>query len=269
MKNFTKIMIGAGLTVAALGAAAAPATAATTTEASTLAMGDRVQGKLNLYASANANAGYFYGVPKSSVLGDSPKTVTSRDGNVANAAAAVYSIPAVGGGAGPLVDANGWCLTSGIKLTYSVTPELCNGSDAQLWKQDAGNRLVLVKSSWVLTSSNGGFVPYGHLVASSDAKVNIVVANMIPVAPAPIVPVDITGATTDAFSTISGTGEPGAEVVVTGDSGREVCRTTVGADGTWSCVSTIELPVGSMHLTATQAAADGSVTTEGGRRCGC
>ncbi|MFJ2535769.1 Ig-like domain-containing protein [Microbacterium maritypicum] len=95
-------------------------------------------------------------------------------------------------------------------------------------------------------------------------QVTVAVFFPSPPIPAPVVitsPVD-----NDAFElgyapTVSGTGEPGSEVVVTDGSGSTLCTSAVDASGGWSCV-TSALPLGSVTLKATQAAPNGTTTVD-------
>ncbi|MGG7507509.1 Ig-like domain-containing protein [Plantibacter sp. YIM 135249] len=59
---------------------------------------------------------------------------------------------------------------------------------------------------------------------------------------------------------MSGTGQPGASVVVTDDSGSTVGSATVGADGTWSVVTTT-LAAGAHTLSATQITTGGTASS--------
>ena len=68
----------------------------------------------------------------------------------------------------------------------------------------------------------------------------------------------------EAFNTaipaVSGTGEPGSTVVVTGPNG-ERCETTVAEDGSWSCTIAPALAEGSNTITITPSDAVGNVGT--------
>ncbi|NYE38731.1 hypothetical protein F4692_003882 [Nocardioides cavernae] len=71
-----------------------------------------------------------------------------------------------------------------------------------------------------------------------------------------------TGSTVqDTTPTFSGTGENGATVVVTDADGDEVCTTTVGTGGNWSCTPTTELPEGEATYTATATDEAGNTDT--------
>lgn len=67
-----------------------------------------------------------------------------------------------------------------------------------------------------------------------------------------------TSSTTSRRPTVTGTGRPGATVVVASASG-PVCQGQVAADGSFACTPTTDLPFGAVTLTATQQ--DGSITS--------
>jgi hypothetical protein len=67
----------------------------------------------------------------------------------------------------------------------------------------------------------------------------------------------------DNTPVFEGTGEPGVPVVVTDkDTGEELCRTTVGPDGHWSCTSTKPLPDGDHTIVAEATDPAGNVTQD-------
>ncbi|EON23571.1 adhesin protein [Nocardioides sp. CF8] len=79
--------------------------------------------------------------------------------------------------------------------------------------------------------------------------------------------IDITGpvegSTVDtATPAITGTTEPGAEVVVTDANGDVVCTATADINGDWSCTPTTALPEGEQTLTATATDAAGNTATD-------
>jgi hypothetical protein len=78
-------------------------------------------------------------------------------------------------------------------------------------------------------------------------------------APAAPVIVSPVGTIQAGTPTITGTGEPGATVVVMKGS-LELCTATVGADGTWQCVSSSVLSTGLHEITAMQRDAAGNVS---------
>ncbi|MCL1841506.1 MAG: Ig-like domain-containing protein, partial [Propionibacteriaceae bacterium] len=70
----------------------------------------------------------------------------------------------------------------------------------------------------------------------------------------------VTNPASGARPVLSGTGEPGFHVTVTGASGT-LCETDVKDDGTWSCISNTRLTAGDYSLTATQTDPSGNPTT--------
>jgi hypothetical protein len=61
--------------------------------------------------------------------------------------------------------------------------------------------------------------------------------------------------------TITGTGDPGATIAVTTQSGKNLGTTTVGADGNWTLTPTSDIAANNPTLTATQTIAGGTTTT--------
>jgi large repetitive protein len=88
---------------------------------------------------------------------------------------------------------------------------------------------------------------------ASDSKVTVKDTVVAP----PVVTSPVAGGTAAPNPTISGTGEPGATVTVL-ENGTVVCVALVGADGAWSCNTT--LGIGSHQITATQTDAVGNVS---------
>lgn len=109
--------------------------------------------------------------------------------------------------------------------------------------------------------------PAGNLSPASD-PVTITVDKTPPAAP------KVTGPTTPppagGTPTITGTGEPGAKVEVTGDNGtpadpsddKVLCTATVQTNGTWSCTPTEELSDGENNVTAKQTDPAGNTSPE-------
>lgn len=64
----------------------------------------------------------------------------------------------------------------------------------------------------------------------------------------------------DARPTFSGTGEPGASIVVTDTGGARLAATTVGVDGRWTAASDADLPNGYVSATVTQTSAGDAVS---------
>jgi hypothetical protein len=81
-----------------------------------------------------------------------------------------------------------------------------------------------------------------------------------------VTPVDITGpaegdTVTGSKPDFSGTGEPGATIIVRDDNGTELARTVVDGNGNWTVPSTVDLPDGPNHVVAEQTPDNGGATS--------
>lgn len=95
-------------------------------------------------------------------------------------------------------------------------------------------------------------VPFQYLPEKPASEVAVVTVT----APAAGTTVEV------AAPTFSGAGHPGASIVVADSAGAPLASATVAADGSWSAVSSVELPNGEATVTITQTAgADVSTAT--------
>lgn len=270
MKNVTKLVVGAGLAALSLGALALPANAVETAPtANTQAAGDRVQGPLILLNGVAYGDNTVYYSFATGTEGEKIKSYKDLDLNVALSKTGEYSFPAKGAGAGPIIDANGLCMAAPeMPFTLSkgyVTSEICDGSARQQFEYTADNHLRHVASGKNLTNTDSGS---NVAFLTPNTPGNRVYTDLLtPVDVIEAAPVTLDGPTAgesveDTTPTFSGTGEPGATIVVKDEDGNELCSTTVGADGNWACDSTIELPMGENTVTAEQTDADGNTTSD-------
>ncbi|MCL1840491.1 MAG: Ig-like domain-containing protein, partial [Propionibacteriaceae bacterium] len=117
--------------------------------------------------------------------------------------------------------------------------------------------------TWTCTSSvklGGGDHTVTALQTSSTGVMSPSVARNIAVPVTQVVLDPVTNPASGARPVLSGTGEPGFHVTVTGATGT-LCETDVKDDGTWSCISNTRLTAGDYSLTATQTDPSGNPTT--------
>ncbi len=94
---------------------------------------------------------------------------------------------------------------------------------------------------------------------SEETPLKVKVDTTVPKTPGITGPVTGTAVMTTT-PTISGTGEVSATVSIKDKDGKELCTTTVGADGTWECPIAEPLPEGKHDLTVTQTDPAGNVS---------
>ncbi|WAA65641.1 hypothetical protein [Microbacterium oxydans] len=138
----------------------------------------------------------------------------------------------------------------------AVAPDISVGSDGVI--SDAGTGRFLGDWAWYEPGTDPTRF-HGRLSLSYYTVQPVTI-------PGAVVPVDITGPVDGEVSdtrnpTITGTGDEGAEVILTDDAGTELCRATVSS-GAWSCTVGVNLPDGPIKITATQTATDGTTTTD-------
>ncbi|MFJ4225702.1 Ig-like domain-containing protein [Microbacterium sp. NPDC089695] len=266
MKKLTSVIATVGIAgIAALGAVtpAAAATSEAKIEASSQAApGDRVEGKLVFYIWGGTYEGRYVG------YGDANgERVNAKLGNRDSVIeyAATYELPAPGAGAGPVIAPNGNCLTANLRENSDWDPLLnkpCDGSALQNWFVNESNQLEMSSTGLVASSTHTSWSD-SAMVANSNTMNRLELSTLTPVERA--VPVDITGPSgTVATPTpeFTGTGEPGASIIVKDQDGNVLCETTVGAGGAWSCTSGSELAVGSTTVTAEQTDTAGDKTSD-------
>lgn len=74
----------------------------------------------------------------------------------------------------------------------------------------------------------------------------------------------VTGSTVPTVTpTLTGTGQPGANVIIESELGVYLCSTTVDPSGEWSCTLTDPLPAGPVTLWADQRIPGGGGTNDG------
>lgn len=268
MNKITKMLACVGLAAAAIGVAM-PATAADTS-ANTSASGSRLEGGFQL-----GSGEYYF-----SLFGvqDPATTDPAFTSGGHNWATKHYTFPAAGT-TGPVINtATGLCLTAPATAAESadVLAAACDGSARQDWTLAAGdiNPAATVINYAADPTFGLGLGPEDTGAASVsvlelqtrlNGKEALNMTLLTPVA-AVVVPVDITGPSAGEIvdtqtPKFEGTGDEGAEVIVTDASGQELCRTTV-VNGVWDCTSTVTLPIGPVDVTATQTATDGTTTTD-------
>ncbi|MGG7507512.1 putative Ig domain-containing protein [Plantibacter sp. YIM 135249] len=203
-----------------------------------------------------------------------PNTATPVSAAGAVPAAAMSSVTAIAaGGWGfslalrslpmPVLTADAPPATGAISAAYSYTFEASN-TDSFAVASGALPPGLTLTSAGVLAgtpTTAGDFTftvkatgPGGETVGASHTIT-------VPAAVAITTPTDKANEETPTLTpTVSGTGQPGASVVVTDDSGSTVGSATVGADGTWSVVTTT-LAAGAHTLSATQITTGGTVSS--------
>jgi hypothetical protein len=255
VKNFTKIIIGAGIAGAALIGAAAPATAAPTANAAApKAAGETVlQGKFKIYvprSDAVVNLGFtasgyisYNSMVQPTVQVPLPGhygKIRILDGAYAGKCLSWYEPNPSGSGA---VAAN----------CTDPTTDMYIETDGRIMNKAKNTFYDLVRFD---PSYSGSYNSKFRL--SEYTQVTL---------PAPVTPVDITGPTAGSTvdtkkPTFTGTGEPGAAIVLKDDKGNTVGTGTVGSDGKWSIPSTVDFPDGPAKVTAEQTASDGTKTSD-------
>lgn len=266
MKKFMKLAVGVGLAAATIGLAAMPANAAEVDTAvqpsavSTTATQDMLVGPWS-YADTPGGShatDRWYGFFNSAG--------TMRWANQESIGDRI-AVPQVGD-TGPirLLSGNfaGKCVGIGAANSglFDVSPVDCDSApdveiaaNGEIWTTTAaGVRLSLSDEKWRSATTS---VDQDHLWLQDFAVQPVQVG---------VEPVDVTGpmdgeSVASPNPTFTGTGDEGAEVVVTDGNGQELCRTTV-VGGVWDCTSTVALPAGPVDATATQTATDGSTSTD-------
>lgn len=270
MNKITKMLACAGLAAAAIGVIAAPANAAPESLASvdeiTIASdSDRVEGPWIIRNDENAVGTWF------AVSGSMEITSGSRDEAIKNGV--IASFPAVGS-TGPIRIGTACVGLTGT--SYGSMPilgvmdcakaiDVTMGADGRLaYTSESGAQLFVD-----LFSEAGfrGFVVSPIAAGGGQSWREYVDLTALAPVTADVVPVTVTGpaggsTVADTTPTFTGTGEAGAEIVVTDSEGNTLCSTTVGTDGTWSCDSSVELPMGPTTVTVEQTDADGETTTD-------
>ncbi|WAA65609.1 hypothetical protein [Microbacterium oxydans] len=278
MNKFTKIVAGIGLATATLGAFAMPANAATepTTHAAAstaAAQGDRVTGIVNfLYEPFPGDAPRF-----SMARHPNPTHPTYTDlvqvaDSTSSLPHAAWELPAAGTHGPIKLAGTNDCITdrpgeNGAKWAA------CDGSAAQeftvVLRSDGYYEAQRTDNSKSVLNNGGAVNNNAAIVRFYAPGAAFMISNYSSLTPVPghtVVPVDITGPVDGEVSdtrnpTITGTGDEGAEVILTDDAGTELCRATVSS-GAWSCTVGVNLPDGPIKITATQTATDGTTTTD-------
>lgn len=166
--------------------------------------------------------------------------------------AAVITMPAAGS-TGPISSGS-------LCLDYAAAGEKviavpCDGSDTQLFaatRSSNGLAVALDAVNRPTTSSRltlGASATTGWLILRDQADVS---PNWNTSAFVSHTPVSITGATAGATPTFSGTGQPGLTVEVRTAEGTVLATAVVGANGTWSATSSVDLSSQSYTVTAVQ-----------------
>ncbi|MCM3781275.1 Ig-like domain-containing protein [Microbacterium hydrocarbonoxydans] len=271
MNKLGKVALSAGLITAGLIGLAAPANAATPAQddITIAAQGDRVEGPLVFRSATTAD--YFYSVKSGTPIKSGSGYRTAAEAG-ANSVRGTFPAP---GTYGP-IEIDGKCVSVGAEYRdsagdfrgYETILATCNPNDGkQKWRMPAGEGPI----QSLHFSGNRSLSLYGSRVhvatpTESAGQDNAVTSLLKPVVAA-VKPVDITGPTAGANlenprPVFSGTGEPGATVVVTSAAGVVLGTTTVGADGKWSVTPSQDLDLGEETVTATQTDKNGGKTTD-------
>lgn len=266
MKIFTKIAVGAGIAGAALGAVAMPSNAAPVDNIVSAAS-ERLAGPFVMDLD-NTNGNY------PGIINVYVDAEGKLKGDISGGIPQQTTFPAVGT-TGDVRFADDTCLGAVYNSSESewfVTVSPCDGSVSQqmsireyknqgrfLLYSEAANRPLNAVTASLIVDEQFRFS------ASRTGAEFFMVDQLTPVA-ATVVPVDITGPTAGETvptknPTFTGTGDEGATVVVKDEAGNQLC-TTVVSGGTWSCLSTVDLPDGPHDVTAEQTATDGSTSSD-------
>ncbi|MGG7507521.1 Ig-like domain-containing protein [Plantibacter sp. YIM 135249] len=244
-------------------------------DGSVIAWGDNGDGQSNIPTAAMSDVTAIAGGERFSLALKADGSVIAwgdnSEGQSTVPADAMSDVTAIAGGGmfslalkklpAPVLTADAPPATGAISAAYSYTFEALN-TDSFAVASGALPPGLTLTSAGVLAgtpTTAGDFTftvkatgPGGETVGASHTIT-------VPVAVATTSPTN--GSTEETTTpTVSGTGQPGASVVVTDDSGLTVGSATVGADGTWSVVTTT-LAAGAHTLSATQITTGGTASS--------
>jgi hypothetical protein len=267
VNNFTKTLVGACLAGAAILAVSVPASASATAitpassanaTANEAAAGDRVKGPFWTWTSTGHGHDNQWSIGAGGAVEHG-----AGDGTV-------WTFPAPGNTGQVRPVGSNQCLTRLGNNAEPVGMRTCNGSAAQNIRINADGTMWVrgpyADGAWWAFTDHGS---HNKLTTMSQGTPmnyaeQLRMEKMTPVVDAK--PVDITGPGAgstheDTTPTFSGTGEPGATVVLKDADGNTIATTTVDGDGTWAVDSTVDLPEGPQTITAEQTV-DGTTTTD-------
>jgi hypothetical protein len=202
--------------------------------------------------------------------GQNPYTATAEDaaGNESGPDTTTFSVDTTAPAVNVLTPADG-------STTSDVTPDVTGNGEPGATIEVTENGLPICSTtvqqdgSWSCTPTVP-LLPGGHTFTvtaedgvgnqSTDSTAFTIVPSTGDTAPptAPDITSPVQGTSVkDTTPLISGTGEAGATVTVK-EGATVLCTAVVNGAGTWSCSSTVALPLGQHTVTATQTDADGN-----------
>lgn len=250
MKKFTKLAAGVGIA----GILLTGATAANANETDTIGTQATSTGTLQTTNGGNLTLNtWAAGQASSLTVGSTGKALT-LPGN---------------GQTGPITDGSLCLTTSSTTGEFArIAPQACDGSARQQFTVQRNEAGTLYG---ITVELNGVQRPVAYVLSTRMLQVNRTGPGTVEIwnvsalsddeAPGEVAPVDITGVTAGLRPTLSGTGEPGATVVLTMTDGTEIGTGTVGEDGKWRIPSTVTLAQQEYTVTATQTMGE-DVTTD-------
>jgi hypothetical protein len=174
---------------------------------------------------------------------DAPVITTPADGAITNNTTPAFSGTAEPGSRVVVRDADGnqvCAATTGNGGNWTCTPTTALPTGTHTYTATA-------------TDAAGNVSP--------EATVAFTIDTSAPAAPVITAPAG-GSTTTDSTPTFSGTAEPGSTVVVEDADGNQVCTTTTGLGGNWTCTPTTPQPDGDDTYTATATDAAGNTSPE-------